>query len=62
MSLRSTAPLPKSASTAAPTIVAKLIEAHYAQAGPGYAQISSSVGTGLFSMTLPMRETFIRCL
>ncbi len=30
--------------------------------GNGYAQISSSVGTRLFSITLPIRETFIRCL
>ena len=27
-----------------------------------YAQISASVGTFLFAMTLPMRDTFIRCL
>lgn len=27
-----------------------------------YAHISSSVGTGLSTITLPMRETFIRCL
>jgi hypothetical protein len=29
---------------------------------PDYAQISASVGTFLLVMTLPMRETFIRCL
>ena len=27
-----------------------------------YAQISSSVGIGLSTITLPMRETFIKCL
>ena len=27
-----------------------------------YAQISASVGTFLFAMTLPILETFIRCL
>ena len=27
-----------------------------------YAQISASVGTFLFAITFPMRDTFIRCL
>jgi hypothetical protein len=30
--------------------------------GTDYAKISSSVGTFLFVMTLPMRDTFMRCL
>jgi len=29
---------------------------------PPYDQISSSVGTGLCVITLPIRETFIKCL
>jgi hypothetical protein len=37
--------------------------ARFVEAGVGsYAKISSSVGTFLFVMTLPIRETFMRCL
>jgi hypothetical protein len=36
--------------------------AHNPRLAPAQAKISSSVGTFLFVITLPMRDTFMRCL